>query len=261
MVQTKVEINNYLLKGNLKNEAWIIRNNKTLFKTIDGKRRRLRYCEGETSIFFDEQNPESEPTFLVFEHGSLRVHVNDETRNKFIQIHPDFNRKFFLHDEHKEAKEQLVKLQQEDEVRLMLAELDDEQKEATAIVMFGMNVVQRWSLEKIAVECYNMLKNNPKRLKEVINDPATELIYLVSAAISLGVVEIAADKTAIKWSDSKEEIIPIPRGVNPLTEMAHFLRTNEALVTLQEIGDRVKVKKGIKVVKKSTKPIPRATKK
>jgi len=260
MVETKVEINTYLLRGNLKNEAWIIRNNKTLFKTINGKRRRLRYCEGETSIFYDEQNPESEPTFLVFEHGSLRVHPDDNTRNKFIQTHPDFDVKFYLLDEQKEAREQLAKLQQEDEVRLMLAELNVEQKEAVAIVMYGMNVVLRWNTDKIAVECYNMLKNNPTRLKEVINDPATELIYLVSAAISLGVIEIAADKTAIKWSDSKEEIIPIPRGVNPLSEMAQFLRTNEALVTLQEIGDRVKTKKGIKVVKKTTKPAPKARK-
>lgn len=254
MAKQNVEMNHYLLKGNFKNESWLLRNNKTLFGEDEkGRRRRMRYCEGESSIYYDEQNPDSEPTFLAFEHGSLLVNKNDKTRNLFVQKQPEFGEKFYLFNEQDEAVNELAKLKEEDEVRSMLSELNLEQKEAIAIVLFGLNVVQRWSSEKIELECYKFLKSNPMRMKEVINDPATELIYLVAGALSLGVIEISADKTSIRWSDSRNEIIPIPRGVNPLTEMSQFLRTTDALVTLQEIGDRINAKKGGKVIKKTAK--------
>ena len=103
MVTASVEMNHYLLTGNLKNECWLVRNNETLFINDKGRQRRLRYCEGETSIFYDEQNPDSKPTYLAFELGSLLVNQNDNTRNKFLQIHPHFEKRFYLLNEQADA--------------------------------------------------------------------------------------------------------------------------------------------------------------
>lgn len=256
MVETVVEMNNYLLKGNKKNESWQLRSNDVSV-LVNGKRRTLRYCKEESSIYKDEQSSDSKVTFIWFVHGVLRVSPEDKTLNKYIQNHPDFGKKFYLHNEEADAQNELKKIEQEDEIRLLLNALSLEEKEAVATVLFGMNVVSRWSPDKIKLECYNFLKKNPARLLEVIKDPATELIYLVSAGIKLNVLEISSDKTSIRWYDSKDEIIPVPRGVNPLTEMSQFLRTNDALVTLQEIGDRINKKKGVRVSKKTTKPAPK----
>lgn len=254
MVETTVEqkVNKYLLKGEKRNESWQLSTRR--FVNHEGSLRRIKYCEGETSIFEDEQHKDSKVKYIWFELGSLLVPGINKTLNKYIQAHPDFNKKFYLHDEQRDAKNELEMMLEEDGLREMLRSLSQEEMEAVATVIFGLNVVERWSPEKIQLECIHQLKRNPKRLKEVINDPGTQLIYLVAAAIRLNIIKIPSTKLSVQWAESGAEIIPVPRGINPLTEMSQFLRTTDGLVTLQEIGDRVNKKKGIKVEpKKSTR--------
>lgn len=248
----RTAMNQYLLFGDKRNESWQIRTNN-VFVTIGGKRRQLRYCEGESSIFKDEQHQESKPTYLWLELGSLLVSPNDKVRNQYIQAHPDFNVKFYLYDEESESIHLLEKLEEEDDVRALLRQLNNDQKEAVATVIYGMNVVSRWKQAKIKLELLNMVKSNPTKLKNVMRDPATELIYLAAGAIKLGIIRVAPDKTSIQWVETGIEIIPIPRGVNPLQELSAFLRTDDAITTLQAIGDKVNEKKGIKVTRNTKK--------
>jgi hypothetical protein len=234
----KVGMNQYLLKGEKRNESWQVRTNK-VFATINNKRRQLQYSEGELSIFKDEQNKESKPTYIWFERGSLLIHPNDKTKNSYVQNHPDFNRKFYLYDQEDESMKELAVLEEENTVRSMLNKLDVQKQEAVATSLFGMSVVSTWKPTKVRLELFRFLKNSPDKLKKAINDPATDLMYLTSGAIKLGIISISPDKNSINWADSGLEIIPIPRGMNPLKEMSIFLRTNEALTTLQSIGEQM----------------------
>lgn len=250
-VATEQKMNHYLLVGNRKAESWQVSQNVPI---MDGKKRRfIRYVEGEQSIFVDEQHPRSEPTHIWLTKGSLYITASDTVKNRFLKMHPDNPHKFFLHDPEAINTRELDKIEHVEDVKELLRDLNQGQREAVATVLFGLTITRRWSEKKIKLELFKFVDQNPDKIKTVINDPVTEMTYLVAAAIKLSIIEVTNDKTSVIWCDTKLEIIPIPKGVNPIREMSLFMRTDEGLITLQEIGDRVNKTQGKKVTRKTAK--------
>jgi len=250
-VATAQKMNHYLLVGNRKAESWQVSQNVSI--TVGNKKRYIRYVEGEQSIFVDEQHPNSLATHIWLTKGSLYISAQDTVKNRFLKMHPDNPHKFFLHDPEVINARELDKIEHVEDVKELLRDLSEGQREAVATVLFGLTITRRWSEKKIKLELFKFVDKNPEKMKSVINDPVTEMTYLVAAAIKLSIIEVTTDKTSIVWSDTKLEIIPIPKGVNPIREMSLFMRTDDGLITLQEIGDRVNKVQGKKIKRKPTK--------
>lgn len=242
------DMNQYLLVGNRKAENWQVAQN--VFINDKGRQREIRYCQNESSIFVDEQNPKSKTTHIWITKGNIRVNKNDTVQNRFLQMHPHNPTKFFMYDVDAEANKELALIEIEQEARELFDDLDFEQREAVATVLFGATTITRWGEGKAKVELYKILRNNPAKMSKIIKDPATELIYLASTAIRLGIIQTTPDKTSVVWADTQHEIIPIPKGRNPLTEMSRFLKTIDGLTTLQDLGQRIKDKAPKTPVKK-----------
>lgn len=203
------------------------------------KVRQVRYCEGESSIFADEQSENPVRTPLQFRMGVLIVPRTQPNLIEFLEKNP----------KNKSNGGNLFYLV--DYIQKKQATLDDEYVAADAIVTlrsksadellmvataYGMNTDRDFA--EIKHDLLQKAKANPVGFMKSFDDPSVKMRSKIKSAESYNVIKL--DHDAIRWFDTGQQIISVPAGMDPMDVFVRYCMTEKAVPVVEEIEKQLK---------------------
>lgn len=234
----------YLLKGNATPITLMLRSKHSSGKPLlyyDGKSNRaLRWSDNQVSPFVDEQDGYAVCPPIVFENGQLSVPKESIELQKFLSIyHPDNNVVYYEFDAEERAAEEYDKLNEELEAQILVKEMSIEDLEAIARVVLKSKV-DRMASSEIRRDMLLFAKNNPRELKDLIDDDSLKFRNIAIRAVDMGIIKISNDGRNISWGGTKgEKIITIPFGENAYSALASYFLTDEGMDVLTAISNKL----------------------
>lgn len=206
----------------------------SVFDEDHGEVRQIRFCEGENSIYRDEQSDASVSTPVVFENGHLFVPPSQPNLAKFLDKHPgnkaNGGNQFFFVDHNKKAKDTIQKefLLIDALSMVRTKPMDDLLSVATAL---GMNTDRL--ADEIKHDLMVYAKKNPASFMEMFDDPATKVKSDIKKAMSYGV--ISSDKGYVRWKDTNNHIIAVPEGKDAVDVFTRYCLTEAGSPVYEEL--------------------------
>lgn len=208
-----------------------------LMVVYNGKRRELRYCPNESSIWADEQNKKSKSSNPMFKNGEIKI---DESKNptliEFLRVTPLYGKMY------KEINivEEAAKKNAKTEMKLTAMQLvrDASEKEILDISksLFPVLAESNPSVDILKDRLYDQIEMNPEPIiRGLSTQEAKEeksLEALVKDAVIQEVVAESENKKAVIWTDSGAEI---------LTDKHHAKSVENALIAFLSDPENVGV--------------------
>lgn len=246
--------NTVLPKLEQKDRVFILKGNKTPIRTMisvkhtsrkpltyfDGSlNRALRYATNQLSPFVDEQDGVVTMEPIVFQNGTLIVPAWNVNLQKFLMIHPDFNKKFEEFDKEKQASDEVETIFSTLEAQVAAKDLDINDLEAVARVALKGNISKMTSSE-LRRDMIIWARNNPGEFMDLLNDENLKLRNLAVRAVEMGILHIKDDNRTVTWAtDKRQKVMIAPFGENVYSALASFFKTDEGLDVLQNITNKL----------------------
>lgn len=233
----------FILKGNSSPIRLMISVKHTSRRPLtyfDGSlNRALRYATNQLTPFVDEQDGVVTLEPVTFENGTLIVPSWNVNLQKFLMIHPQFNKLFFELDKEQEASKEVEDIYNEIDAQVEAKNLDINDLEAIARVVMKGNISSMTSSE-LRRDMIIWAKKNPSEFMNLINDENLKLRNLAVRAVEMNILHIKQDNRTVVWGDNKkEQIIVAPYGENVYSALALFFKTDEGLDVLQNITNKL----------------------
>lgn len=206
----------------------------TVYDKDEKRRREVRYCENEESIFKDEQGEFAMRVPVKFKEGALFVKHTDPALIALMEIHPDNTANgghiFYKVDKAVIAKDEVEDTYMAAEAIMMVRKktLD----ELMPVVMhLGINTNQ--TTFEIKKDLLVFAKADPKNFITRFDSPLVKLKAIVQNAADFGILDMK--KEGVYWFDAQTLIITNPIGKDARETMAMFLTTDRGLPVLEEL--------------------------
>lgn len=236
----------YVLKKKATPLSFQLRSRHTKFRDLQwydpelGYPRAMRYVTNQIAIFTDEQNEDNlRLGAILFEDGKLVVPANNTALQQFLALHPDNidkgGRLFYEFDPDKAARQELEKEMKGFEAVAVAMDLEIEDIEAIARVIFGKQVDQMTSGE-IKRDVVMFAKNKPDQFMKVANNSNIRMMNLAQKAINLGILKLSDDNVTLKWAANGKEITKLPFSAKPMETLAAWMKTDEGLKLVESLS-------------------------
>lgn len=247
-------INTYVLKESTKAPCWVLRHNDVMVdfkdpKTKKVRKRKIRYSKGQHTFWDDELDSSVKTTSVEFLDGKFTAQISDDVLNNYLQIHPHFNDRFKLFDPEADAVRELDIVESIDEAKSVLRKLTPDMQKAMAVTLFGDQATRSWKEGTVKLQLHQYIDDKENEAKngmskanyfvEVSEDPFTQMLFFTTQGIRENKIEISSDKTAVRWTDGKGVICPVPSGKDPLRILAEFLLEKEGRPTFEELKKKL----------------------
>lgn len=186
----------------------------------------------------DEQDGVATLEPIVFENGKLIVEDFNVNLQKFLFMHPDYDKIFFELDKEKNAKDDVDEMVSALDAQIMAKDLPIDELEAIArVVMKGSGVnVSNMTSSELRRDMIIWAKSNPGEFMDLVDDENLKLRNIAVRAVEMGVLHIKSDNRTVVWSNNKKKkVIVAPFGENVYSALALFFKTDEGLDVLQKI--------------------------
>jgi len=134
--------------------------------------RALRYATNQLTPFMDEQDGVVTLEPIVFNNGSLVVPDWNVNLQKFLLIHPEFNKTFFELDKEANANKEVEDIYSELDAQIAAKNLDIDDLEAIARVCMKGNISNMTSSE-LRRDMIIWAKKNPLEFMTLLNDESS----------------------------------------------------------------------------------------
>jgi hypothetical protein len=209
-------------------ENYLLRNSDMIFDEDTNTERNIRYLEGVSTIFEDEQEHLSDQKKrqrpdIRFTNGTLRVPANkpslvqfllksnmyDKKKNRILGATPIYTLLNFEEQEEKEVEKTERRM---DAMKMAMDAPEDimiPHAKYIGIKFTNQHGIER-SLRAVRVDYLNFADKNAETFITSYNNPIVKAQYLVSKAMSLGLVDTSTIKGQAIWGDTKKFIVQIP---------------------------------------------------
>lgn len=235
----------YLLKGRKTPIRHMISVRHTSSKPLtyfDGQlNRALRWATNQITPFVDEQDGVATIEPIVFENGKLVVPDWNVNLQKFLMIHPGYDKLFYEFDKEQDAAEDLNDLTTSLDAQIACKELDINDLEAIARVCLPKSaMVSKMASSELRRDMLLWAKNNPNQFMDLLNDENLKLRNIAVRAVESGILHIKDDNRTVVWSDDKrQKVVVVPYGENVYSALGMFFKTDEGLDVLQKITNKL----------------------
>ena len=210
-------------------------NNLTVYDEETGRRRAIRYCPGEPSIYVDEQSDQAVREHVIFRNKSLLVRYDQPTLKDYLDKHPDNvangGGAFKLIDNDQSFQEEVDnEFLVHDAISLIKARPIEE---LLPIAMsLKINTNQKDLQVKRALVLY--AKKKPQTFIEMFDNPLVHARTSVMQAMDFQI--ISEKKGVIVWSDTGKLVVSVPVGQDAIDTMTRFCLTDKGSSVLNEIN-------------------------
>ncbi len=201
--------------------------------------KRIHYIPGISSVWLEDYKGDEKPRGVYFEKGLLEVDPDDKNLLFIIRNHKFLNVHFELADDDAVAQKELDRMDLVEKALAKVNIANGDELKANAMVLLGFGIatasdtVVRQKMKKNAFD-------NPKDVLATMNSGDYQAKYVAALSVLRGVVIINPTQTACSWEDGKV-IVKVAAGQSPLEKLGEYLSqsTEDAVITLQEIGERI----------------------
>ena len=213
-----------------------LRGNKlTVYDEETGRRRAIRYCPGEPSIYVDEQSDRAVREHVIFRNKNLLVRYDQPTLKDYLDKHPDNvangGGAFKLINNDQSFQEEVDnEFLVHDAISLIKARPIEEL--LPVAMSLKINTNQKDLQVKRALVLY--AKKKPQTFIEMFDNPLVHARTSVMQAMDFQI--ISEKKGVIVWSDTGKLVVSVPVGQDAIDTMTRFCLTDKGSSVLNEIN-------------------------
>ena len=226
-------------------ENWLVKNADIIYDEETGTERNIRYLEGVSTIWEDEQEHLSEQKKrsrpdIRFVNGYLRVPANKPSLLEFL-MKSNMNESNKNRMAGTKSLYKLLDFQAEEDKNLEKAET---RMQAMKIAMeapldmmiphakyLGIRFTNNQNVERgdkaIRFDYLDVADKKPDMFIKTYNNPLVKIQYIVQKAAASGLVDTSSVKGQAIWGDSKSFIAQIPDGKAPIEFLSEFCLTEK----------------------------------
>jgi hypothetical protein len=226
-------------------ENWLVKNADIIYDEETGTERNIRYLEGVSTIWEDEQEHLSEQKKrsrpdIRFVNGYLRVPANKPSLLEFL-MKSNMNESNKNRMAGTKSLYKLLDFQAEEEKNLEKAET---RMQAMKIAMeapldmmiphakyLGIRFTNNQNVERgdkaIRFDYLDVADKKPDMFIKTYNNPLVKIQYIVQKAAASGLIDTSSVKGQAIWGDSKSFIAQIPDGKTPIEFLSEFCLTEK----------------------------------
>jgi len=194
--------------------------------------RKIRYCEGEGSIYVDEQMEDAKPGNILMQGPILIVSEENRpnlaeylTKTNYNESNPDrrddINAIIKEYDVAKLYQKSLDQKDRKVEAIVRAQSMDFEELKAFLIVSSNRpNMAKRYNrmtAQEIRHEAYNLAEHKPEIFLRGIEDDNSKIKIAIIRSISAGIIKHDEKSNELLWG-SGVPIMRSPRGINVVDE-------------------------------------------
>ena len=211
------------------------------FDEKTGLNRPLRYARNQNSPFEDEQDDNAILEPIVFEDGFLFVRKNNQVLQQFLALHPGNGRVFVEINKAKEAAEVVEDLNLEVDALIEARQLEVEQVENMARVLFQRDV-SRVTTSELRRDILIFAKENPKGFLKLLQDPSLKLNATIQSFVDKSLVQLRNNKKEVWFNtpSNKKKMCNIPYGEDPLYIMASYFQSDDGVEVYKHLKSLAK---------------------
>ena len=209
-----------------------------------GTNRALRYARNQKSPFEDEQDGNAIVEPIVFEDGFLSVPRTNPTLQEFLHYHPMNGNKFVEVNTEKDAQKEMDVLNARVDALIEARQLDIEQVEALARVLFNTDVSRTTSSE-LRRDILIYAEQEPDFFLRAVKDPGLKLNSKVQEFFAHKVLIFKNNKKDVYFNTdkNKKRMVNIPFGEDPFYVVAGYLQSDEGIEILKFLEKNLDNKK------------------
>ena len=211
------------------------------FDEDTGINRPLRYARNQNSPFQDEQDDNAILEPIVFEDGFLYVPKNNQVLQQFLALHPGNGRIFVEINKAKEAAEIVSDLNTEVDALIEARQLDVEQVENVARVLFQRDVTTVTTSE-LRRDILIFAKKDPGGFMRLLKDPMLKLNASIQNIIDKGLLQLRNQKREVWFNtpSNKKKMCNVPYGEDPMYIIASFFQSDDGLESFKHLKSLAK---------------------
>ena len=211
------------------------------FDEDTGINRPLRYARNQNSPFQDEQDDNAILEPIVFEDGFLYVPKNNQVLQQFLALHPGNGRIFVEINKAKEAAEIVSDLNTEVDALIEARQLDVEQVENVARVLFQRDVTTVTTSE-LRRDILIFAKKDPGGFMRLLKDPMLKLNASIQNIIDKGLLQLSNQKREVWFNtpSNKKKMCNVPYGEDPMYIIASFFQSDDGLESFKHLKSLAK---------------------
>lgn len=226
-------------------ETYSLKNRDMIFDEETGTERNIRYLEGVSTIYEDEQEQLSEQKKkqrprIVFINGVLTVPATKTSLVKFLML-SNMNEGNKNRMQHARVVYRLLDFEKQENDALNIAET---RMEAMKMAMnasietmiphaqyLGISFINQYGDERgekaIRVDYLDVADKNPETFMKTYNNPLVRIEYAIRKAVSVSLINLESVKGQAIWGDTKKFITQIPDRKDPIKHLSEFALTAE----------------------------------
>ena len=211
------------------------------FDEDTGINRPLRYARNQNSPCQDEQDDNAILEPIVFEDGFLYVPKNNQVLQQFLALHPGNGRIFVEINKAKEAAEIVSDLNTEVDALIEARQLDVEQVENVARVLFQRDVTTVTTSE-LRRDILIFAKKDPGGFMRLLKDPMLKLNASIQNIIDKGLLQLRNQKREVWFNtpSNKKKMCNVPYGEDPMYIIASFFQSDDGLESFKHLKSLAK---------------------
>lgn len=206
----------------------------TIFDEESGKVRELRYCEGENSVFRDEQSDYATKSPIVFRDKNLFVRPEQPNLQIFLELHPGNSANggniFSMIDETAKVEKTVVDEFLVHDAITLLRSKDLDELMAVAI---SFSIDTERPASEIKHDLLLKAKASPQVFIDSFDNPVVAMKAKLRQAEKLQIVKLQED--AIRWYDTNKVIIVVPVGKEPMDIFVRYCLTEAGSAVVSQI--------------------------
>jgi hypothetical protein len=226
-------------------ENFLLKNTDIIYDEETNTERNIRYLEGVSTIYEDEQDhlsdsKKNQRPDIRFSKGFLRVPSNKPTLIKFLKNSNMFDKKsnkmsgsraiYTMIDFEEREEIEVAKTEKKMEAMKMAMEAPVEVFIPHAKFL-GIKFENGYGVERsergIRVDYLSYAEKNAETFIKTYNNPLVKVQYLVSKAMQVGMIDVSTMKGQAVWGDTKKFIAQIPDNKDNLTFLSEFTLTEK----------------------------------
>lgn len=228
--------------------------NLSIYDDEEDRRRAIRNCPNEQSIFVDEQSEYAIVEAILFEEGTLTVPREKPILQDFLDAHPDNEANgggwFRWVNYEEDARKQVERDELITDIKIAIREKQKEADGAFALDMLASVIIgsvkkaSSMQPSELKQVIYAKVVNDPEFFTDkagnvnIFDDQYMIRKYTVLKAEYDNIIKKSANTRSFVWSDTNEIITTAPLGKNAVDHFVDFLATPEGMLVAEEIVAR-----------------------
>jgi hypothetical protein len=254
----RLQTKTYRLSDNRSGESCMVKTGKkgdlTIFDAEEGRRRAIRHCPNQRSIYVDEQDAHSLIVPIIFQYGQLEVSGQQPITQAFLDAHPanvaNGGGWFETVNEEQEAKESIQSEELKSDIMQAVRDMAKtkdgihELSAVVAVLLDSVDEASRMGVESLKRVIYNEIEDDPTYFVDekgnvtIFEDDGIKRKYLILKAIKEGIIKKSPNNRSMVWAKDNKVIATAPRSIELVEYFSDYLSTEEGMLVLEEISRR-----------------------